>query len=805
MSISLSGSLLLTGSLTVTGEITMSGSIASASYATTASYALTASYVEGGGSSVMVADTGTCSTVRCGVSNCASGNYSFVGGGASGSAAACHSFIGGGIGNKICSTATCASIVGGYCNTISAYAYYSTIGGGYCNTLSNNYSFIGNGSLNTVSGLKSAIVTGAGNVVCGYNSFIGSGTLNTISLCGCHSSIGGGHSNTVSGKYSFVGSGRSNSASGKYSAIVGGNANCACGCNSFIGGGYSNFTVTCFSVVGGGYNNVVFGCHSFVGSGRTNVVCGAYSGVLSGCNNTVTGTNSFVLGSNISGSANDTTYINNLVANGTTQQLTGSVTITGSLQVNGVTPLYIDQTSSLSVASASYAATASYVLNAVTSSYVNALSQSLLVTGSVGIGTSSPFTILDVKQSATGSATVNSAFRDSSTNGNALQIWNGNNEARFRAIYYDTPSDQNITFWTITSAGSEGERMRITSAGNVGIGTNSPSYRLDVHVGGTATQRLRNNAAGGTATLLLETANTFSGTSQAYVQCIGNAGGGQSQLAFATAGASGDSSATERVRITNSGNVGIGLTSPTGQLSIINQVNNGSDPVSSYAATSGVSGQNFFNGYYAVNSDGSGTFPRYFDIVSVGSPDGSNGGSNIRFFTNPITNNSPSVERARFTSNGYLRLAGNGIQFNGDTADANSLDDYEEGTWTPVLAASSGAAGYNAQLGWYTKVGRVVTITWFIDFTKNTLSGGTLRLTNFPFSLLNGGAFYPQGVVLLDNLSTTTNNITLQGANNSTGGDFIAGNGSTASHTGLPITSLGSGSMNCRGVLTYFT
>lgn len=102
-------------------------------------------------------------------------------------------------------------------------------------------------------------------------------------------------------------------------------------------------------------------------------------------------------------------------------------------------------------------------------------------TGNVGIGTSSPLTLLDVKQSATGTATVNVAFRDSSTNGNALQIWNGNNESRFRAVYYGTPSDQNITFYTITSAGSEGERMRITGSGNVGIGTTSPNGTLEVY------------------------------------------------------------------------------------------------------------------------------------------------------------------------------------------------------------------------------------------------------------------------------------------------------------------------------------
>ena len=147
-----------------------------------------------------------------------------------------------------------------------------------------------------------------------------------------------------------------------------------------------------------------------------------------------------------------------------------------------------------------------------------------------------------------------------------------------------------------------------------------------------------------------------------------------------------------------------------------------------------------------------------------------------------------------------------GIQFPATAvaiADANNLDDYEEGTWTPVVTCGSGTATYASQLGFYTKIGRVVTITYILSFTKNTLSGSTVRLTNLPFSLI-GGTFYPQGTVLFDNLSTTTNNITLQGANNSAAGDFIGGNGGTTDHVGLPTTTLGSGTMALRGTLTYF-
>jgi hypothetical protein len=47
---------------------------------------------------------------------------------------------------------------------------------------------------------------------------------------------------------------------------------------------------------------------------------------------------------------------------------------------------------------------------------------------------------------------------------------------------------------------------------------------------------------------------------------------------------------------------------------------------------------------------------------------------------------STPTERMRITSDAYVRLAAGtgGIQFGGDTAAANALDDYEEGTWTPL-------------------------------------------------------------------------------------------------------------------------
>lgn len=73
------------------------------------------------------------------------------------------------------------------------------------------------------------------------------------------------------------------------------------------------------------------------------------------------------------------------------------------------------------------------------------------------------------------------------------------------------------------------------------------------------------------------------------------------------------------------------------------------------------------------------------------------------------------------------------------SADANTLDDYEEGTWTPVLTfATPGdlSVAYTTQTGTYTKIGRQVTIHLSIltsTFTHTTASG-SLQITGLPFA-----------------------------------------------------------------------
>jgi len=74
-----------------------------------------------------------------------------------------------------------------------------------------------------------------------------------------------------------------------------------------------------------------------------------------------------------------------------------------------------------------------------------------------------------------------------------------------------------------------------------------------------------------------------------------------------------------------------------------------------------------------------------------------------------------------------------GISFNGDTAAANALDDYEEGTWTPAYSGSD-VWSYTTQLGYYVKVGKFVQVSCEIVAELSTINNLNGQITvQLPF------------------------------------------------------------------------
>jgi hypothetical protein len=102
--------------------------------------------------------------------------------------------------------------------------------------------------------------------------------------------------------------------------------------------------------------------------------------------------------------------------------------------------------------------------------------------------------------------------------------------------------------------------------------------------------------------------------------------------------------------------------------------------------------------------------------------------------------------------------SGTGITFPASASastDGNTLDDYEEGTWTPGYAPASGAAftsiAYDFQNAGYTKIGRQVTCSCAFrisSLTKGSASGA-VNLTGLPFTVNSSNtlnAFVPVGL-----------------------------------------------------------
>ena len=117
------------------------------------------------------------------------------------------------------------------------------------------------------------------------------------------------------------------------------------------------------------------------------------------------------------------------------------------------------------------------------------------------------------------------------------------------------------------------------------------------------------------------------------------------------------------------------------------------------------------------------------------------GGGHTRLLTDntdiAISNGNPDS-----TGNERFRLrADGGLCFNGDTAAANALDDYEEGSWTPtIIRSSAGYSGsYVEQVGVYTKIGRLVHLAFAVDIQSFSGGGGHVGMAGLPFSVGSNG------------------------------------------------------------------
>ena len=254
--------------------------------------------------------------------------------------------------------------------------------------------------------------------------------------------------------------------------------------------------------------------------------------------------------------------------------------------------------------------------------------------------------------------------------------------------------------------------MRIDSAGKVGIGTTSPAEELVVRADAPSIQLESSNASGRNYGFQASNDGKF----HAYDGTTG----------------------VNRLTIDSNGNVGIGETSPTGTALQIRR----SGAAGIVMKETGVA-----QFYVEQDTDAKIRWTNSNDLIFSG---GANG----------------TTEKARI-------LNGGGLTFNGDTAAANALDDYEEGTWTPAIGSSGGSTpNYTTSVATadYVKIGKIVHASFLIVVTGVTDNGGSGNkiVTGLPFSQ-NQNAYQQVGVIgyndvwgdAVDRMYITGSNLTI--------------------------------------------
>jgi hypothetical protein len=105
-------------------------------------------------------------------------------------------------------------------------------------------------------------------------------------------------------------------------------------------------------------------------------------------------------------------------------------------------------------------------------------------------------------------------------------------------------------------------------------------------------------------------------------------------------------------------------------------------------------------------------------------------------FSTTADGSASPTEQLRITSDRYVRLASGtgGIQFNGDTAAANALDDYEEGTFIPTITQGVTSPTYNTDntRGTYRIIGKQLLFSLRVQLTGGTTDGNALTVGGLP-------------------------------------------------------------------------
>jgi hypothetical protein len=199
------------------------------------------------------------------------------------------------------------------------------------------------------------------------------------------------------------------------------------------------------------------------------------------------------------------------------------------------------------------------------------------------------------------------------------------------------------------------------------------------------------------------------------------------------------SSYSTKLTLTDAGNVGIGTSEPETKLNLVGgniRLNTGSGTIGTSSSVE-----------FSASANNS--------VVSaeIRSTRTSGGGADFKFFTTTSVGVAPTEKLSI--------LEGGGITFNGDTAAANALDDYEEGTFTCTVNVGSGSVTVDTTVnqGRYTKIGNVVSVQGRMKLTAVSSPSGNWSI-DLPFTVASynaNGANEGVGSCVASNIDFGTN------------------------------------------------
>jgi hypothetical protein len=359
-------------------------------------------------------------------------------------------------------------------------------------------------------------------------------------------------------------------------------------------------------------------------------------------------------------------------------------------------------------------------------------------TGNIGIATTAPAQRLHI-----GLTGANNYIQFGTTDeGFVIGRENSTGEFTFDATQ---ASPYNVFKWRQSGT----ERMRITSAGDVLIGTTTTliGSRFGVKSSNNSLAAFTGADAAGTSYFV-----QTNGSGQINHYATWATSGVNAYHAWWTTTSGG--SQTQAMTLDVSGNLGIGTSSPSSLMHLSSSVTNSGGTgteilrVANFRVNTGSSGA----AIRFVTNEVAGT-NQYVRAQITGEYDDSSDNNGRLLFATTNTGGS-LVERMRIRSHGTVILqggsttaTGTGITFpatQNASSDANTLDDYEEGTFTPTIGGtvSDGTATYSTQVGQYTKIGNRVFFIIRLGWSSGTGSG-SMVIRGLPFTQFNGNGDIP--------------------------------------------------------------